>query len=255
MNRNLVYTLLLISLSAVLAVEDDQIMKLRCSQDDITEFMNSNLSPACRNGLTTLQYQGDHQDKNEPFIPSASDLNTVCQQNCGGAYTLWLRDSCADPYRARMVETTCVFTAETTDIGERCRYSFPDAINDLDSYFNGVFQCDLGASSHTCPSECPAPMNALIDLLGCCYNSVYNNTEFIQYLQNIGLINGTIASSIHFLGQVSEWELCEIRVPPMCETITYRPISSAPSYPCFRISNLVMLAMVILYVLNNIMHY
>lgn len=245
MQQYLTYTLLLISASAAAAVE------LGCPGDDIAEFMKSSLSPKCRESLTNLQYEGNREDKSVQFLPSTSDLDTVCQEDCAGIYTSWLRDACSDPYRARMVEAMCVFTAETTDIGPRCRYAFPDAIDSLNSYFSGVFNCGLGSPLGGCPDACREPMRELVDLLGCCYPSLYNNIDFSQYLENIGLINSTIASGLDFLGKVPEWQLCEVSVPPQCENIvftppTYQPVSvSVGSTPrCyFGMASLVMWAM------------
>ena len=251
----LITILLSISLTLV-AAQNPTVEQVACSLSDRMEFTNSNLNTECRDSLVSLRYEVNRQDESQPFVPSLSDLDTVCQEDCAGVYTTWLRDTCDDPYQARMLEAMCVYTAETTDIGERCRFTFPDAVDDINGYFNAVFFCGLGVSPDSCQPGCRTSMNALINLLGCCYNSLYNNTLFIGYLQKIGLVNTTVASNLDFLGKVSEWQLCEVTVPPMCETLPFQPdnsmndgTSSASHYSCLGFGKLVTLATVLLAVL------
>ncbi len=73
-------------------------------------------------------------------------------------------------------------------------------------------------------------MNNLIGILGCCYQSLYNNTDFILHLFDIGLINQTEVMSLEYLGRVTEWDACNFDVPPMCELITpTRTVHSVPT--------------------------
>lgn len=228
----------------IVAAECQQVAGQGCSQKSVGKFMDNHLSSNCKSGLTNLQYPMLKTDDN--FVPfySSSDLDTVCQQNCGGKYSSWLVDSCDDRHTARMVEAMCVFTHETAQVGPRCRYSFPDAVYDLKGYFMNVLTCGLGGSPGSCPAKCRESMNTLIDLLGCCYQSMYNNTEFIQYLENTGKINSTMAESLHFLNRVLEWEDCAISIPPMCEMITFDSPSSAPNNSCFMISSIVFFTLI-----------
>jgi hypothetical protein len=101
--------------------------------------------------LTALQMRllpPDATTEPSNFVPAISDLDTVCDGSCGGAYAAWL---CQDPYTARMLEATCVFTFGTVSVVPRCRSVFPDAIGDLRGRFQDIFTCGLGSSPDTCP--------------------------------------------------------------------------------------------------------
>lgn len=200
-----------------------------CTQHDKAEFLQNQLTPECAAGLIALQMRLSPQGQPAPelFVPSASMLDTVCHGSCGGAYAEYLRGECDDPYAARMVEASCIFTADTASVGPRCRFAFPDAIDDLRGAFARVFSCGLGESQGSCPSGCKSAMNALIDNIGCCYPSLYNNTEFLIWMQDIGLINDTLVQSVQVLGKAPEWNLCVANIPPMCEMI--RSEQSEPS--------------------------
>lgn len=173
------------------------------------------------------------------FVPATSDLDTVCVQSCAGVFAEWLSSNCNDRFTARMLEGMCVFTKGTRSVGPRCRFAFPDAISDLRSDFQAVFSCGLGASPDSCPPACDGALNALIDQLGCCYQSLYNNTEFLRWLMVAGFTNGTAAvtAAENFgrapenLGRAPEWNLCVDNLPPRCEVIASPPNSSSASPP------------------------
>ena len=138
----------------------------RCTSEKKEEYI-SNLSRDCTFGLIALQHHIG-KDSSDYFVPTTSDLDTVCQLSCGGVYSAWLRNDCEDPYSSRMVEAMCVFTSGTTNIGKRCRSAFPDASNNLRSIFSEVLTCGIGNSPKSCPPNCRVAMNNLIDTLGCC---------------------------------------------------------------------------------------
>ena len=199
-----------------------------CSLKERVEYISKNLSPECTSSLSALQ-QDRHGGREEQtsFVPATSDLDAVCQQSCGGLYSIWLQNECRDPYSSRMVEVMCVFTAGTTNIGQRCRSAFPDAIDGLHNIFSEVLTCGLGSDPNSCSPRCLTAMTTLISTLGCCYQSLYNNTDFTQYLLNIGFINMTHVTSLNYLAKASEWEVCNITRPPMCEFL--RPKELIPA--------------------------
>lgn len=202
-----------------------------CSLQKRAQYISSTLSQECTSSLIALQYHVQPTGRATPdlFVPATSDLDAVCQLSCGGIYSTWLRNDCEDPYSSRMVEAMCIFTSGTTNIGKRCRSAFPDAFDDIRSVFSEVLTCGLGNSLNFCPLQCRTAMNNLIGILGCCYQSLYNNTDFILHLLDIGLINATQVMSLEYLGKATEWDVCNVSVPPMCELITLPTVNSAPN--------------------------
>lgn len=190
-----------------------------CSQEDKTDFMSRVLTTECINGLNSLEMTSLSPAPNS-IVLSAPDFSTVCQASCGGVYSTWLKSTCGDPFASRAIEAMCLFTGDTAQVGPRCRYAFPDAVEDIRNLFEDVFTCSLEAMASTCPELCRVAMTNLIDRVGCCYQSLYNNTEYVHSLQDRGLINSTVAGAFTFLGRMHEWRLCDISVPPMCEEIS-----------------------------------
>lgn len=210
---------------------------VKCTEQNKADFLQR-LTRECAAGLTNLEMRGLPQRHTAAvFVPSASALNEVCCESCAGAYADWLRVECADPFAARMVEGMCIFTANTASAGPRCRFAFPDAVADLRGSFARVFSCVVGESPGTCPIGCKSAMTALIDDIGCCYPSLYNNTMFLKWMQNTGLINDTLVHSAEALGKAPEWNLCVTHLPPMCEVMQSEP-SSALGIASFAIANL-----------------
>lgn len=117
-----------------------------CTVQNKADFLQQ-LSRECTTGLTSLEMRRSPQASQELFVPSTSMLDAVCHESCGGAYAEWLRVQCDDPYTARMVEAMCIFTADTASVGTRCRYAFPDAVDNLRGAFARVFSCGVGESS------------------------------------------------------------------------------------------------------------
>lgn len=215
------------------------ISAVHCSSEKKEEYISNHLSKECGSGLQLLTQPGK-QASSSLFIPSPSDLDAVCQLSCAGLYSTWLRNECQDPHSSRMVEAMCIFTSGTTKIGKRCRSAFPDASDNLQSIFSNALNCGIGNSPTSCPPNCHRAMNFLIDRLGCCYQSLYNNTDFILHLMDAGLINETYFTALKYLNKAAEWDTCNVRVPPMCElimensqTTNIQAINSALTYHVF----------------------
>ena len=58
------------------------------------------------------------------------------------------------------------------------------------------------------------------DTLGCCYQSLYNDTSFIYFFEAEGPINETVAMKLLLLGQSPLWNRCMIDVPNSCEALS-----------------------------------
>ena len=197
-----------------------------CSEQNVTEYLTSTLTQECAESLESLEMRMLSMDPSDSFIPSSSDLDRACTAGCAGAYAGWLRGQCGDPFTARMLEGMCVFTADTATAGQRCRFAFPDAIENLRGEFEAIMACGIGMSDSSCLHACDAAMNSLIDRIGCCYQSLYNNTEFLHWLIN----DMSVVEAVEHLGRAPEWNLCVADLPPKCEMIE-RTVFSPPTTP------------------------
>lgn len=194
-----------------------------CSEQNVTEYLTSTLTEKCVVSLGNLEMRMLNMETSDSFVPSLLDLDRACTTSCAGAYADWLREQCADPFTARMLEGMCVFTADTVTVGPRCRFAFPDAVENLGGKVNAVMTCGIGVSDSSCVPSCHAAMNLLIDEIGCCYQSLYNDTDFLHWLIN----DTSIVQAVGLLGRVPEWNLCVDDLPPQCEVIA-RPTMTKP---------------------------
>ena len=149
---------------------------------------------------------------------------------------MWLREVCNDPYTARSVDTTCALTAETANdvVGPRCRYAFPDAL-DADSVFLPLLRvCNFSMATAPCGDEVPEGSNAesvmdficsglsrITDTFSCCYNSLYNDTEFLVFLVQSGRIGEREVNSTLNFGMTPFWDTCGTNVPEMCSSAAF----------------------------------
>lgn len=200
--------------------------KNNCTTRETANFMDRNLNSKCVDALNRLELQLPPPNQNNPTLvhPSTSSLAEVCQQSCGGVYSNWLNTSCGDRYTSRMVQATCLYTAYTSTVGTRCRHAFPDAV-DVRSIFVEFFNKCVPVSSYTqagvCPDNCRPALTNIIDKLGCCYQSLYNNTDFVTSLKNTGLINDTVSTGLLYAGTVPAWKNCDVTIPILCEMIQF----------------------------------
>lgn len=219
-----------------------------CSEQRQTEFIENSLSQECANGLANLRFRVPpllNEDPATPFIftpPSTDDLDAVCIDTCGGAYSRWLLETCEDPLTARSVEAMCIFTAGTTNIGPRCRFTFPDALNGRLIFLRVFASCDFGMSgfctngpSNISVDICLA-LTEVVDSYGCCYQSLFNDTDFVGYLNHKELLSGPMTDMLLNLGRSPIWEHCSIDVPPKCEPTRIIASSASSIMHCAAVS-------------------
>ena len=225
-----------------------------CPQQSKANFLNT-LETDCTNALNRLEFvPPPPPNLTTTALPpleltpiSEADLDVACQPSCQGNYSTWLRTSCGDPYTARSIDAMCECTAETNtnDIGSRCRYAFPDAFDARLLFRQIFFNCNFslpdacvdninsdpdstntemtGDSQTGDPDSTPdfdvcGSFRALIDPLGSCYSSLYNNSEFLTFFSASGMLNETMAATTLVLGMSPVWDLCMIDVPEICDS-------------------------------------
>lgn len=202
-----------------------------CTSEEIATYKNNNLSSKCSVALNDVSVKGLlHRQKFN--IPSESSLVEVCQQSCGGLYSSWLSNTCKDNSAARIVQATCLFTSNTSPNGGRCRHLFPDVTDIRTNFIQFYDKCEpiLPRRSQTCYRGCAEVLMSIVSHLGCCYQSLYNNTEFVNGFKNSGLINDTIAAGILNMGRSTAWTACGVKTPRRCEEIQILQIAPSSCY-------------------------
>jgi hypothetical protein len=117
-------------------------------------------------------------------VLGAVDFDAACSTRCMGRYTEWLLAQCNDTNAANLARVACLKSEMS-----RCRNFFPD----IDSIHQLVFadtsrDCGANLESVRCTTICNNQLNRLFDTLGCCFESIYNNSAVIRSLSEEGFL-------------------------------------------------------------------
>ena len=206
-----------------------------CTKDMIATYIQNNLSAACSESLKDLAPLRSREDGQPLRSISPSSISAVCQSGCGGLYSNWLNATCGNSPEARIVQATCLYTSDSTDAGPRCRHVFPDATKIRPLFVNFYTKCVRNAAlfqPEGCPEGCRSVLEAIVGHLGCCYQSLYNDTTFVTGFRNAGFINDTIKTGILNIGRLAVWEECNVSGPARCEDLR-ATVSGEHSSHCF----------------------
>ena len=228
--------IIFLSFSTVICATDIEL----CPREDRNEFI-STLKENCGGALTRLEFRppqlpSHHSILLPPFKPteiSDADLDIACQPSCGGSYSKWLREGCDDPYTARSIEVMCLRTPNT-GIGSRCRFAFPDVFDSRLLVIRLIVMCDF-RMANVCATEAVAERTGsptykektsnfgvcatfreIIDIFGCCYNSVFNDTKLVRFFAGNGLLTSSMVEKDISIGVSHVWDECMIDVPAVC---------------------------------------
>ena len=138
----------------------------------------------------------------------------MCTADCGKAYANSLSTTCNDDFGAETLKGYCTPTNGEATIGSHCRFALAGDM--------------LNFSDH----------------LGCCYQSLYNNTDYLQGF----LDNGFIISPAEFAASqslndplFSTWTLCSV---PICRGEPF-PTETTPLPSCTLEEQIAMLQCVV----------
>ena len=71
-------------------------------------------------------------------------------------------------------------------VGTHCRYAVADILDG--TLLDQLFSCYNITPNSSCPSDCKNGLLILKALIGCCYQSIYNNTLYFTELFNAGFL-------------------------------------------------------------------
>lgn len=149
----------------------------------------------------------------------AQALDTVCIESCGGVLNQYLATTCNDLSSSQLLKLYCTPTLGGAAVGPRCRFASPD-INNISTIIGNVIQsCNITtANARTCTAECREALVNLKSELGCCYQSMYNNSLLLKTLSDAGFITAKAVETIEYLRNplVDIWTTCRVTVPKKC---------------------------------------
>lgn len=178
-----------------------------CTNEQIDEHM-ATLSEACqafvRNVLLNL---------NSGFPVSQMTLNIFCTSECGGSVSDFQSSTCRNEFLSTLTQEVCLKTDGT--VGNHCYFALNRPT--VDQILTDLAIC-LTSSPGICPSGCAAALQAISSRMGCCYQNIYNNTQFLDAF--LVFQNDFTIESITFFKVLSNyrlWDICGVPLTKRCQ--------------------------------------
>ena len=167
------------------------------------------------------------------YLPPANDsrllsnaIDDLCTNKCGGVYTNYQENICKDELGAESVRVFCSPTNGTAAVGSFCYYATRDIL--YPSLLTSLLPCYNYSNKVSCSSECFKALTEIKARIGCCYQMVYNNTEYNTLLLEAGFISPHEFNEYQGLNNPTKnpWIQCNIDPPPDCEPAPFKPPSA-----------------------------
>lgn len=187
-----------------------------CTTSDWSSYLATlpNANTCGTSVIAVLQFvtagSGDHD------LPST--LESVCNLECGGAFATYLTSTCNDSFTAELLERYCTFTNGTSILGAYCRSTALDVFNK--SLLRDLFLCHPITPGVLCSPVCKQLLLEVKSQLGCCYQSLYNSSAILDYLQNSNLLPVVQYYGLQRLREptFNVWMVCNVPPPEQCKT-------------------------------------
>lgn len=144
-------------------------------------------------------------------------VEELCQENCGGEIAMFLSETCRDPFTAMSIELSCLST--DGEIGDQCFFALAPGIRNTPFFADAEGTCFGEPSAditQSCPSGCQASLLEITNQLGCCYRSIYNDTDTLDLLFIDGQITFDDRAFFNLLGTQALWDACAVPLQMPC---------------------------------------
>lgn len=179
-----------------------------CTAEQQMTYVAQELPTSCGLNLGVVNSNDSSIDRDS--LDAA--LNVTCTEDCGGALANWLLRECSDRPGAEGLYYWCLGTGSTA-LFSRCRYATPPHFNAMSS-IGGAAPCFAANETNPCPIGCDQALMGLA-LIGCCYQSLYNNTAYLQGLLSSGSLTQEGFGALQALSDPLLWGACQVTPPAM----------------------------------------
>ena len=181
-----------------------------CNIQQVGAYVANNLEENCAASLSTALYA------NITSPGKDAELDTVCTPQCAGTLSNWLLRECNSRFNSTSLYYLCLRTANTATIGRYCLYATPP-VYDGNSVTQDLITACMGSDMPgQCTDACAQQLHEFANQLGCCYQSLYNNTQFVQDAAAIGELAAADVTGLQVLGNRQIWTECGINPPANC---------------------------------------
>ena len=182
-----------------------------CDTAAVNQYVVSNLDSNCTASLDIALYASVSVTIRDVA------LDTICTESCAGKLADWLLNDCDNTFNSTSLYYLCLQTASSATVGRYCQYSIPPLFN-ADGEILALFQaCEtVVQQQQLCTDQCAIQLQNFANQLGCCYQSLYNNTEFVQGAADIGELAPADISKLQIIGNQLLWSACSVTLPDKC---------------------------------------
>ena len=181
-----------------------------CNTAAVTQYVANNLGASCAVSFVPALYA------NVSVSVRDAALDTICTENCAGKLANWLLNDCSSKFNSTSLYYLCLRTGGSARVGRYCQYSIPPWF-DADGEILTLFQtCENVIQQGQCTDQCAMQLQNFANQLGCCYQSLYNNTEFVQGAADIGELASQDVGELRVVGNPLLWSVCSVNPPGKC---------------------------------------
>lgn len=186
-----------------------------CNTAAVTQYVQDNLDFNCAISLTPAL------NTSNSVSMSVRDeaLSTICTETCAGKLADWLINNCNSKFNSTSLYYLCLQTGNRATVGRYCQYSIPPLF-DADQEISTLFQA-CGDVQLQCTDQCALQLQNLANQLGCCYQSLYNNTDYLQEAAAIGELAPADVTALQIVGNQMLWSACSVTPPGKCTTESF----------------------------------
>lgn len=165
-----------------------------------------------------------HNNLNSTTLQASIDY--LCTSECGNIYTNYLEGACKDKLGAESMKVYCTPTSGTAAVGSYCYFAANHALHP--SLLTTLMPCDSYSDEIPCSDECK---NALLNVksrIGCCYQTLYNNTAYNTLLFESRFITQEDLDAYQSLNDAdgNPWTRCNIEPPQKCPPVPFKPLAA-----------------------------
>lgn len=178
-----------------------------CSAQTVFYFVGSLPNgEACGQALVDVLYANQTTVSTDEYTTA---LTTLCQVDCAGKIAEWSAITCGNIDFATTLYFYCL---PRDNSGDRCRSAAPDLVDP--QLIVDLAQCT--SFEDECPAGCAAALQRGVNLMGCCYQSVYNNTDVVEYFTTTGQLTTSDLTVINAIKRAELWNACNVTLTTFC---------------------------------------
>ena len=142
------------------------------------------------------------------FLEGVDDiLNNIilCTTECGERIANWYYSQCYDHFFASRLYYSCLNPGITATVSH-CVY----ALQPLYNITLTLSSC-LNSEANSCTNSCLEELDSVKTELGCCFNSIYNESGSLSFLVEGGILDQSVANRLENVGSS-----CPVTAPVAC---------------------------------------